>query len=175
MKGVIPDCLKSMVINKFGIDNWNKSLEMSGLPKNTIFLAGQDIADETILKVADSVCKVLNITMQQAADAFGDYWVSEYAANIYKPFYKATTAKDFLLNMDNVHTLITKNLPNAHPPRFTYEWENENTLIMHYKSERALIDFLVGLVKGVGKYFKENLKVTKIGDDKVKIIFSIAN
>ncbi len=42
---------------------------------------------------------------------------------------------------------------------------------MTYKSKRGLIDFLVGLIKGVGKYFKENLEVTKLGNNKVKIVF----
>jgi hypothetical protein len=42
---------------------------------------------------------------------------------------------------------------------------------MKYKSKRKLIDFMVGLIKGVGKFYKENLKVKKISDDKVEIIF----
>ncbi len=172
MKGVIADCLKNLVVNKFGQDKWAKSLEIAGLSKNATFLAGQDIPDETVLQLVDSVCKVLNITMLQAADAFGDYWVNDYAANIYKPFYKATTAKEFLLNMDEVHVNITKNIPNAHPPRFTYKWENDKTLVMHYKSSRGLIDFMVGLAKGVAKYYKENLKITKVGNDKVQIEFN---
>lgn len=74
--------------------------------------------------------------------------------------------------MDYVHQIITKNIPNAHPPRFEYEWENSNTLIMKYKSNRNLIDILVDLVKGVGKYYQENLTVSKMGTDKVHIIFS---
>jgi hypothetical protein len=45
------------------------------------------------------------------------------------------------------------------------------TLIMHYKSHRGLIDFMVGLIKGVGKYFKENLQVRKLGDKRVEIVF----
>lgn len=32
---------------------------------------------------------------------------------------------------------------------------------------------MVGLVKGIGKYYKENLKVTKLGPEKVESIFPI--
>ena len=42
---------------------------------------------------------------------------------------------------------------------------------MKYKSHRNLIDFLVGLVKGVGKFYKEDLKVSKLSNDKVEIVF----
>jgi len=42
---------------------------------------------------------------------------------------------------------------------------------MKYISKRGLIDFMVGLIKGVGKYYREDLKVTKLGNDRVKIVF----
>ena len=73
--------------------------------------------------------------------------------------------------MDYVHATVIKNVPNAQPPRFEYEWLDDKTLIMKYKSRRRLIDFMVGSIKGVGKYYKEDLRVTKLGNDKVKIIF----
>jgi len=172
MKGVIPNCLEELVKSKFGKEKWEDSLEAAGLPRNSSFLAMQDIPDADVLKVVASSCKVLNITLQQAADAFGDYWVNDYAPKIYKAYYRlSNSAKEFLLNMDNIHKIVTKNIPNARPPRFTYKWENDKTLVMSYQSTRGLIDFLVGLIKGVGKYYKEDLKVMKLGNDKVKIIF----
>jgi hypothetical protein len=73
--------------------------------------------------------------------------------------------------MDKVHQMVTQNIANAHPPRFEYDWKDDQTLIMTYKSNRNLIDFLVGIIKGVGKYYKENLKVMKLGKDKVQIRF----
>ncbi len=63
-------------------------------------------------------------------------------------------------------------MENAHPPRFEYDWKDDKTLILKYKSQRGLIDILVGLIKGVGKYYKEDLKVSKISSDKVQIVFS---
>jgi len=73
--------------------------------------------------------------------------------------------------MDSVHVASTKSIPGANPPRFDYEWNDEKILIMKYKSQRGLIDFMVGLIKGVGKLYKADLKVTKLGSDKVKIVF----
>lgn len=172
MKGVIPKCLADLVREKFGKDKWEAALEMSGLDKNTIFLATEDVDDVAVLKVVNSVCKVLNISLAQAADAFGDYWVNVFASKIYAPYYRdVNSAREFLLNMDKVHVNTTETIKNAHPPRFDYEWKDDNTLIMIYKSPRGLIDFLVGLVKGVGTYYREDLKVTKLGDDRVRIVF----
>jgi len=173
MKGVIAVCLGELVKNKFGKEKWAEVLEDAGLPKSTHFLAIQDIEDAVVLKLVDSVCKVLNISLVQAADAFGDYWVNHYAPKIYKAYYrKANSAREMLLNMNDVHKEVTSSIENAHPPRFEYEWKDDRTLIMTYHSERKLIDFLVGLVKGVGKYYKENMKVKKLGNTRVEIAFS---
>ncbi len=172
MKGVIAKCLGDLVKEKFGKDKWGDALERSGLDRHSIFLATEDVDDIAVLKVVDSVCKVLNISHVQAVDAFGDYWVNVFAPKIYAPYYRGmNSAKEFLLNLDKVHIKTTETIQNAHPPRFEYEWKDEKTLIMKYKSKRDLIDFFVGLIKGVGKHYNEDLKVTKIGNQKVEIIF----
>ena len=172
MKGVIADCLGKLVTHQFGKGKWEESLEAAGLPRDTSFLATQDIPDEAVLKVVESVCKVLGITHQQAADAFGEYWMTSYAPKIYGVYFRqAQSAKEFLLKMDEVHRITTENISNAHPPRFSYDWENDKTLIMTYHSDRGLIEFQIGLIKGVGKYFDENIKVRNLGEDKVQIQF----
>jgi len=81
------------------------------------------------------------------------------------------SSKDFFLNMDKVHHVTTATIPNAHPPRFDYSWENDKTLIMKYRPPRNLIDFMVGLIKGVGKHFKEDLAISRTADNSVRIVF----
>lgn len=172
MKGVIVMCLASLVTEKFGKPKWEATLEKAGLPRTTFFLATQDIEDAVAMKIIGSACEVLNITMEQAAMAFGDYWVNEFAVKIYQPFYRGPkSAKEFLLNLDKVHVVTTQTVANAHPPRFDYDWKDEKTLIMTYKSPRGLIDFFIGLAHGVGKHFNEELKITKLSSEKVEIIF----
>ena len=172
MKGAIVNCLAELVKEKFGKDTWERVLEYSDLNKHASFMIIQDVEDEKVLKVIDSVCKVCNITFTQAADAFGEYWVNTYAPRLYSAYYSgAYSSKDFLLKMDSIHQRVTTNIKNAHPPRFDYSWVNDKTLIMTYKSSRNLIDLFIPLVKAVGTYFKENLQVAKLSNDKVQIIF----
>ncbi len=128
--------------------------------------------DALVMKIIDSICNVLGISQEQVFDAFGEYWMCSYAPQIYSVYYRnVNSAKDFLLNMDKVHCDTTKSLKDATPPRFEYEWRDEKTLVMKYKSERGLIDLMVSLIKGVGKYFKEDLKIRKLGNDKVEVVF----
>ena len=173
MKGTIVKCLEELVCTQFGQDKWEKSLEDAGLKKDTAFYTHMDVDDGAIMKVVGAVCDNLNITLPQAADAFGDYWVNTYSQTIYHTFYERNkTAKELILDMDNVHVAMTKTIENAHPPRFEYEWKDDKTLIVHYKSDRVLVDFAIGLTRGVGKYYNEDLTVTKLGPDKFQTVFA---
>lgn len=172
MKGAIAQCLEDMVKNKFGKDIWEKSLENAGMSKSTFFMPVQNIDDEKVMKLINSVCNNLKISQAQAADAFGDYWVNVYAPKLYNSYFKnAKSAKEFILNMDGVHDSVTRNIKDATPPRFEYEWKDNKTLLMKYKSQRGLIVFLVGLLKGVGKHYNENIRITQLGTNKVQILF----
>jgi hypothetical protein len=172
MKGTIVVALGEMVQQKFGKDFWREILKSVGLHPTMTVLATEDIADETVINVIKEICKRANLTMEQAADAFGEYWVNVYAPRVYQIYYlDCKSARDFITKMDDIHVASTKNIPGSKPPRFDFKWEDDNTLIMSYKSHRGLIDLMVGLIKGVGKYYKEDLRVHKISDNKVKIIF----
>lgn len=172
MKGVIVQCLQELVQKNFGIDKWEKILIQSGFEDYKVFYIAEDVDDGKVVEMLKSTCAVLHITLEQAADAFGEYWVCTFAPRVYPTFFSGIkTAKDFLLKMDGIHDLVTKNMKGARPPRFEYNWENEKTLLMTYNSSRGLIDLLPGLVKGTGKYFKENVKVQKLNDKQLRITF----
>ncbi len=76
-----------------------------------------------------------------------------------------------LLKLDSIHTTVTKNIPNSRPPKFSYEWKDEKTLLMTYNSQRNLIDLFIGLAKGVGKYYRENLSIKKLSTNNIEITF----
>ncbi|HMA63673.1 MAG TPA: heme NO-binding domain-containing protein [Chitinispirillaceae bacterium] len=172
MKGVIAMCLAELVESKFGKAQLETVLEKSGIDKFTRFLPSQDIPDDKIMNVVKNAGEILKMSMPQLADAFGDYWVNTFAPKIYKTYYnQATSAKEFITKMDSVHISVTQNIANSHPPRFEYCWKNEKTVEIMYKSQRKMIVFLIGLIKGVGKRFNERLSVVQLSDDKLQVTF----
>jgi hypothetical protein len=172
MKGTIVLCLEQLVCSKFGQESWQKIRTESGVPATKMFLPFEDVDDATVMKLIQALCATLHLSFSQAADAFGEYWVMTYSQEMYGQHYrKYKTAREFLLVLDTIHVLMTRTMQNAHPPRFRYEWKDEKTLIMRYASQRNLIDLAVGLIKGVGKFYKENLRVVKLGDDRIQVVF----
>lgn len=172
MKAVIVNCLENLISERFGAVKWDETLAHAGLPAKTRYLPSQDIEDQVAMKLFASTCSTLNLTKRQASEAFGDYWVNTFCQKIYKPYFRgANSSRDLLLKMDQIHESVTANIANARPPRFSYTWKDDKTLLMQYKSARGMIDYLVGLVEGVGKHFRENLKVRKLSESEIEVVF----
>jgi hypothetical protein len=139
-----------------------------------VFLATADFDDKDVEKVLQAVCAELGLSLSQAAMVFGEYWMTEFAPKIYGPYLRgASNARDFLLRLNSMHDATTKALPGARPPRFECTWQGDRTLVLKYSSQRKLIDFVVGLARGVGKYYRENLEVTRVGEDRVSVLFPV--
>jgi hypothetical protein len=175
MKIQIVTCLSELVKEKFGEDRWGEILRLSDMDTNDKYLQyvnGLDIDDTKVMEIIKNTCRVLKITLEQAADAFGEYWVCTYAPKVYKMYYgKFANAREFIMGMDFIHDQVTKNIENAHPPRFDIKELDANRISVHYKSARKMMDFYVGLAKGIGKYFNTPLIVKKIDEEFVEITF----
>ena len=172
MKVVIVKCLSELVKSDFGEVKWKEILQQSGEKPNMVIKSISDIDDQTVFKLFENTCKVLNLSKQQACDAFGNYFINTFAIKIYSIYYsRFKNAKEFIMGMDKVHETVTSIIINAHPPRFTIEEVDENTIIVNYKSPRNMIDFYVGLVKGVGNYFKTPVGIKKLSEERVELTF----
>jgi methyl-accepting chemotaxis protein len=172
MKGTIVLCIADLVKTAGGVDKWREILRRSGLPEDLQLTSIADVDDEIIQKVLTQIGEVLQLSPEQIQDAFGDYWVNDYAPKHYKAYYYGIdSAKSMIMKLDSIHEQVTKIIPNAHPPRFDVEEIDENTLKVHYKSHRKMIDFYIGLVKGVGKFFKTPVHIKKLSEEYVEIRF----
>ncbi|WP_263378268.1 heme NO-binding domain-containing protein [Granulicella paludicola] len=171
MKGTIVKCMQDLVTRDFGKDKWQASLTAAGL-NGTVITVQSDVPDTDVHKLIKGIADVNGLKVDQVIEAFGDYWSSVYAPSIYSVYFdKAKSAKELLTNLGNIHTVVTKSVPNAAPPAFTYEWESDKVLIMNYSSSRGMVQFMPALVRGVGKYYKEKINVSLSGN-KVRVQFA---
>jgi hypothetical protein len=175
MKGTITTCLAEMVEKKFGADRWQTILAVANVDARSralLKVAIADVPDHVVVQLLEATARVLGITAEKAADAFGEYWCCEYAPNTYKAVVaRFKDARQTILDLDTLHVRMTAAMPNARPPRFDYKWIDEQTLQVTYKSHRSLIGVYMGLARGVGKYFGETLKVWESGRNNVIIQF----
>lgn len=165
MKGTIVKCLEDMVKAKAGPEKWKAILEKAGHSPVRMFTTIEAVPDGEVTKLIGAAAEVLRLTAQQAMDAFGDYWSTTYAPGIYAVYFqRAKSAKAFLLSLDGIHTSMTKSMKDAAPPHFRYEDPGPRELIMHYSSPRGLVALMPGLIQGVGRYYKEKVSVSRVGN-----------
>jgi hypothetical protein len=173
LKGLIVQALEEMCVEKYSLEVWKTILKKANIDEKTIFLSTDDIDDKQVLNIINILCSELKISLQQAFDAFGEFWVCSFGAKRYFAFYNlASSARDFILKMDEIHIVTGGARQNAKPPRFFYEWKSEKTLLITYSSQRGLADLAVSLLKGVAKYYKESLVVNKISPDLIEVVFA---
>lgn len=173
MKGVIVNCFEELVITKFGKDKLMKIRKLSQIKEGTIFLAHQDVEDTIVLMLIQSYCTEIAITMKDFSLLFGDYWVNHFSQRIYSHYYTSSkNSREFLLSMNDLHKSVTEKIPGARPPQFFFQNINEKTIGITYKSHRGLIELLIGLIHGVGNYYKEKLIVEKESETQLKVHFS---
>jgi len=165
MKGTIPKCLEEMVRARHGEAAWNRVKEAAGLATWHSFLTTEDIDDDTVKALFITTAETLRKSVEEVKEDFGMHWSTVYAPDIYGVFFRrASSARELLLNVAQIHRDTTAKVPNAKPPRFSYEWLDERTLVMTYSSERQMAALMPGLIRGVGVYYGEELEVSRHGD-----------
>jgi hypothetical protein len=172
MKGSIANCLKEVVIQGYGTDKWEELRVASNLPR--VLLDSGNISDEQVITAFNMAPDVLGITWQKLMDAFAEHWTFNYASKLGYGFFlkKHKSAREAILDINRVHQMATANIKGATPPTFDFKWDNDNTLCVEYKSHRGLFDICLACLKALGKYYNEDLKITKAGNNKIRIEFA---
>ena len=164
MKGTIVKCLEGVVRERGGEAAWKQVLVAAGKPEHTLFSVLGVVPDADVHALITATAQVFGISEADAIEAFGFHWSTIYAPSVYPAYFeRAKGARAFLLSLDEVHVAMTARVPDAAPPRFTYE-DSDDTLVMHYRSSREMAHFMPGLIRGVGAYFKERLTVRRTGN-----------
>jgi hypothetical protein len=170
MKGTIARCLQDVVVKVAGESVWKEVLTDNGWRPTQIFTPGADLPDEKVTALITTVCEKLNLTIEQAANAFGEHWVTVYAPEVYPSLTKnLSSVREYLESMNGTHERVTRTIANAHPPRFEFEWESDQVLNMRYVSTRNMVEVCAGLVRGLGKMFGESLTVQVLGRDRIRV------
>jgi guanylate cyclase soluble subunit beta len=163
MYGLINKALRSMIQQKFGMDEWQAVLASSGVPDDS-FLTMRSYDDEITYKLAGAASEVLGAPVEACLEMFGEYWVLETASKTYPELMDASgsSLQEFLANLNGLHDRITGTFLNYVPPEFHIEELGESKHRIHYISQRrGLTPFVVGLLHGLAQRFGTDLEITE--------------
>lgn len=164
MYGIVNKAIKGLIVSEFGIEKWAQVQELSGVHVD-IFLSNEPYDDEVTFKLAQGAADVLGITLTDVLIAFGEYWILHTGKKEYGSLMEAggDNLREFLINLPNFHSRIMLMFPKLIPPEFRISDIKENSLYVHYYSDReGLLGFVIGLLQGLGKMFDTKAEVTHL-------------
>jgi hypothetical protein len=172
MKAAVAVAMREMIRAEFGDDVWQRIAARCGMNADRILLPISDI-DEGLWQQLRKAAEIeTGLSSEQMGLKFGETWVNVFTPRVYGAYYIGhKSARELLLDLDRIHLTVTKNIEGATPPRLHYEWEDERTLVLHYSSQRNMIDYLIGGIHALGRKYGESIEVQKIDESRVRVKF----
>lgn len=166
MKGTVVNAWLNTCATLYGESVKNEVLESKGWNPNRIITPLENIDDEEIFSIIESIARKKNISVSDLWKTIGKNNIDSFS-KWFPSYFETGTAKGFLVLMDKVHAQLTKMIRGANPPRLIPEEIDDTHFYITYKSKRGMIDYLMGLFEGVGLFFNEKVE-TKIVEKKVE-------
>ncbi|MCT4624932.1 MAG: heme NO-binding domain-containing protein [Schleiferiaceae bacterium] len=163
MKGLIFSHLLTFVEKEYDKETQQKMLENAGrLSADGTYAEGESYPYEEIFQLAGNLSTITNVSMAKTFEHFGEYLFIQLARAFSQFFSPDETLFGFLQKLeDHIHIEVRKKYPDANLPGFEFEPIDENNLKMIYKSERAMSDFGIGMIKGAAIWFNRKVFVGK--------------
>jgi predicted hydrocarbon binding protein len=160
MYGLVNAAVQDLVVSKFGDETWLQIKAKAGVTLDA-FSRMEQYSDEITFKMVGAASEVLGISADDVMKAFGEHWVLYTGREGYGEMFNiaGSSLKDFLFNLDNLHTRVGQNFTHLQPPSFRFDTINDRTVRMHYHSVRkGLCPLVGGLLIGLAERFKTHVE-----------------
>jgi hypothetical protein len=161
MKGMVFTAFLEMVEKNFSADMVDDIIDDANLPSGGAYTAVGTYDHTELVSMVVALSKRTGIPASDLVEIFGENMFSLFYINYSNFFTDVPNAFTFLLGVDKViHVEVLKLYPDARLPKFDCEL-NGDTLSMIYRSPRCFSDLALGLIRGCGKHFAENLHIER--------------
>ncbi|XP_064413007.1 guanylate cyclase soluble subunit beta-2 [Latimeria chalumnae] len=152
--GFINTCLKSLVIDKFGEEMWEK-LRAQAEVQDT-FMTYQVYDDVITLRLVHEACRMLNVSAEAVLKLFGEYFFNFCKVSGYDRMLRTLGGNlmEFIENLDALHSYLALSYQKMNAPSFRVERTADGTMLLHYYSDRrGLCHIVPGIIEAVAKDF----------------------
>lgn len=176
MKGIVFTEFLDLVESKFGLEMVDKIILQSELESNGSYTSIGTYKFSEMLQLLQNLNKNTGIAIDDLLLIYGEHFFS-----VIKKSYPGllATYKDPIEMLssieDHIHVEVQKIYPDAELPTFTIEEKTDDSLIMIYKSSRAMYNFGLGLMNKTFEHFNStaSIVIEKIKKDGTEVKFLI--
>lgn len=166
MYGLVNKAIEEMVCQNYGEEIWETIKQKAEIQVDT-FISMDAYPDDLTHRLVRAASEVLGLSSAEILSAFGEYWVLYTATEGYGELMAMAgdNLPDFLQNLDNLHARVGLSFPQLKPPSFQCDHGAAEELHLHYRSSRqGLAPMVMGLIKGLGTRFHQNIEITQVQD-----------
>lgn len=176
MKGIIFTEFLELVEDKFGVEMVDKIIMQSKLESEGVYTAIGTYKFAEMLSLLQNLGANTGVSIDNLLLTYGEHFFS-----IIETSYPGllATYKDPIEMLssieDHIHIEVRKIYPDAELPTFIVEEKTVDSLVMVYKSSRAMHHFGLGLMNKTFEHFNSTAKIVleKIKDDGTEVRFII--
>lgn len=155
MYGIVNKSIEELVVANYGVEKWE---EIKAKSKINIeyFISSENYDDDVTFILAGTIADELYVSVDDVLKLFGEWWILHTGQNHYGYLLESggDNFKTFMLNLPSFHNRVMMMYPKLTPPEFKISNVSDNSLHLHYFSERkGLTAFVYGLMSGLGKFF----------------------
>lgn len=164
MYGIVNKAIEELIRENFGESAWDVIRERSGIEED-FFISSEPYDDDITYKLAQAASEELGISLSEVMTAFGEWWILRTGKEKYGSLMEAGGASlaEFLHNLPAFHNRVMLLYPKLTPPEFQVSDEGNNSILVHYYSQRVgLQDFVRGLLQGLSIMFKTQTSIELI-------------
>ena len=176
MKGIIFTEFLDLVEEKFGLAMVDKIINQSNLASEGIYTSIGTYNFSEMLQLLKHLSANTSISIDDLLLVYGEH-LFLVLGNSYPGLLDTFSDPIEMLSSieDHIHIEVRKIYPDAELPTFIIEEKTANSLIMNYKSSRAMHHFGLGLMNKTFAYFnqKASIVLEKIKEDGTEVKFII--
>ena len=160
MVGLVQKLLFDLIESSAGEDAVREVRRRAEVPQDKEFHINEVYDDEEWRRIFAATGDVLNLTQEQAEEAYADFFFRDCQTRWPMWFKMAENAREFLLRQPKIHNGFATSqqdpaLRSAIDDKFEVE-ECDDELIVHYKSPNRLCGLYVALARCVINHYGDN-------------------
>lgn len=176
MKGIVFTEFLDLVEDKFGLEMVDKIIEQSELQSGGAYTSVGTYDFSEMLQLLKNLSTNTGISIDDLLLVYAEHFFSVLEEN-YPSFFKTYSDPiEMLASIENhIHVEVIKIYPDAELPTFELVERTDNSLIMIYKSSRAMHHFGLGLMNKTFEHFNTTASIVleKIKEDGTEVKFII--
>ncbi|XP_066858592.1 guanylate cyclase soluble subunit beta-2-like isoform X7 [Anser cygnoides] len=160
MYGFINTCLKSLVVEKYGEEVWEKLRLQAGVQDT--FLTFEVYKDEITMQLVDKACKVLGVPADMVLREFGEYFFEFCKRSGYDHMLRTLGGNlyEFIENLDALHSYLSLSYQEMNAPSFRVEKNEDGSMHLHYYSDRRGLYHIVPGIIGAAALDFFNIEIS---------------